>query len=417
MDTRSVAPVRASERLKSLDTLRGFALLGILVPNIVAFAWPSAVMKIPALMGPGDANELGYAITSTVFLSKFRFLFAMLFGAGVIVYARKYDEGEQSGGIARGAGLWYRRCAILLGFGLIHAYLFWYGDILAWYAVAGLTLLWWVRRLPITWQLAGAIASFVFGMLLLFAFLGLMYWGYREGEVTVEEMVGSNPLLEILIYQQGTWSDAFEHRFGTTIFLHLVVVPIYMPVLWGIMMLGMVLMRSKILSGAKSAAWYLTTGTIGVLIGGALTGIWFVWAEGIEDPGMVLIKSFVVEPIGVPLALGYAMLVIAMTKTSVLNFITTPLAAVGRMALTNYFLHTLLCTWFFYGYGWGLGYFGKIQYPQLWMVVGGVWMINIVFSMIWLKFFRFGPVEWAWRCMTYGKLIGILHKPTTSGHG
>ena len=111
------------------------------------------------------------------------------------------------------------------------------------------------------------------------------------------------------------------------------------------------------------------------------------------------------QPIGVPLALGYASLIIALSKIGLFKIITIPLAAVGRMALTNYFAHTLLCTTFFYGYG--LGYFAKIEYPELWIVVGSVWAFNICFSMLWLRFFKMGPFEWVWRCLTYRQLVPI----------
>ena len=410
MADRTVAPVRSGERLKSLDTLRGFALLGILVPNIIAFGWPQSAAMDFRVMGDTPANELGYDITSMVFLGKFMFNFAMLFGAGVIVYAQKYEREDGPTRLARGAGLWHRRCAILLGFGLVHAYLFWYGDILTWYAVAGLTLLWWVRRIPISIQLMLAGVSYVIGLVLMLGLTLLGIWAVGEGHIDASQLVGVDPVHEIESYR-GSWSTAFMIRFPAVLSMHLIVLPMFLPLVWGIMMLGMVLTRNGVLCGERSLGFYLLTGAGGVLIGGVATYFVFAWlhAPGFEFGG--LIWRAIAQAVGIPLALGYAMLVVAMTKARLLNLITTPLAAVGRMALTNYFLHTLLCTTFFYGHG--LGYFASIEYPALWLVIGAVWSVNIVFSLLWLRFFRFGPFEWLWRCMTYGKLLPILHTPST----
>ncbi len=413
MADQSVAPVRSIERLKSLDTLRGFALLGILVPNIVAFGWPQIAMVDSQVMGDSGANSLGLKITSMAFLGKFMFNFAMLFGAGVIVYSKKYDHADRPTRLHTGAWLWYKRCAILLGFGLLHAYLFWYGDILTMYAIAGLTLLWWVRRIPISIQ---AVLAIVFYMITTLLMLGLTLfgvWAIKEGHITEAQMSGTDPQIEIDAYL-GSWMSAFGIRFQTSIMMHLFMVPFFLPVLWGIMLLGMVLTRNGVLCGFRSMGFYLISGILGVLVGGTATYLVYTSLNSPDKEFGDLIWRAISQAVGIPLALGYAMLVIAATKTKLFNFITTPLAAVGRMALTNYFLHTLLCTSLFYGYGWGMGYFGKIQYPGLWYVIGTVWVVNIVFSMLWLKFFRFGPVEWAWRCMTYGKLLPILHKPTTA---
>lgn len=411
MVDQAVAPVRAGERLKSLDVLRGFALLGILVPNIVVFSWPSAAMKDPSIIGSGSANELGFAITSIVFTSKFRFLFAMLFGAGVVVYSRKYDHGEQQVKISTGAALWYKRCAILLCFGLLHAYGLWFGDILTWYALAGLTILWWIRRVPVKFQFLIACTLLFVSMLITLALYALQVWAISEGQMTESNSMFADPKHEIAS-MRGSWLDGFFVRAPMALMMHLIFVPLMLPNLLGIMTLGIALCRSGVLSGAKSMKWYLLSGAIGLAIGGTLTALWWSWVQSTDDQLIGSIRiSFVWIP-GIPLGLGYGMFVIAMSKTNIFNLITTPLAAVGRMALTNYLMQTLLCTTFFYGYGFG--YFASIEYPQLWFVIAAVWFVNIAFSLIWLRFFRFGPFEWLWRCMTYGKLLPILHSSSTA---
>ncbi len=414
MDHQQLAPTTSRNRFQSIDTLRGFALLGILVPNIVAFAWPMMAITDFTIMGDTPANRLGYIITSTAILGKFMFLFALLFGSGVVMYARKFDTADKDGNhhtkLSTGASLWYIRCAWLLFFGLIHAYLFWYGDILTYYAIAGLTLLWWVRRLNPKLQLFGGLALYFLGSLLLIALTILGYWTVSIGKMEINEL-SADPAIEIAGYT-GTYFEALKTRFFTTIYLHGIVFPLMIPMLWGMMTMGMGLTRMGILTGERSLRFYVKAAIICLGIGIPVTAAGFLFIY----PTYTLVPGFIwqslAQPLGVPLALGYAALVIALSKWAPARFITIPLAAVGRMALTNYFLQTILCTTLFYGYG--LGYFATIEYPQLWLVVLGIWAINIIFSMLWLRFFTMGPFEWLWRVLTYRHLVPIRTRSSTS---
>lgn len=407
MDHQQRAPTASRNRFQSIDTLRGFALLGILIPNIVAFAWPMMAITDFAIMGDTPANRLGYTITATAILGKFMFLFALLFGSGVVMYARKFDTADKDDNfhtkLCTGASLWHIRCAWLLFFGLIHAYLFWYGDILTYYAIAGLTLLWWVRRLNPKLQFFGGLTLYYLGSLLLIGLTILGYWAVGVGEIETYEL-SVDPAIEIAGYT-GTYFEAFKTRFFTTIYLHGIIFPLMIPMFWGMMIMGMGLTRMGILTGERSLGFYIKAAIICLAIGIPMTMLGYI---GINQT-FTLIPGFLwqafAQPIGVPLALGYGALVIALSKWVPARFITIPLAAVGRMALTNYFLQTLLCTTLFYGYG--LGSFATIEYPQLWLVVLSVWAINIVFSMLWLRFFTMGPFEGLWRVLTYRHLVPI----------
>lgn len=415
MDRGAIAPVARVERSQSLDALRGFALLGILVPNVVAFSWPGAAMMDYTVLGDTNMNLLAFQITQTAFLGKFMFIFAMLFGAGVLLYSRKFDD-EPGTKLSRGAGLWYTRCAVLLGFGLIHAYLFWYGDILTWYAVAGLTLLWWVRRLPDWALLSGAVVSYLIGTVLLVGLSLLGLWALDQGHQTQEQLMGSNPESEIAAYlgtnqigqQYGPWVSAFVARLPATLMMHVLLLPLFVPALWGLMMLGMYLLRQGVLDGTRSRRFYFGLGVPLLLVGAGVV----LAAHAAAGRGETFRSSFLwqmmAQPIGIPLALGYTLCVVGLTTCAWFSWVTAALANVGRMALSNYLLQTVLCTTFFYGYGFG--YFASLEYPALWGVIGGVWVLNIVFSALWLKTFRFGPVEWVWRCATYGRFVPILVK-------
>ena len=427
-------PAPTTQRYSSIDTLRGFALLGILVPNIWFFAWPMVAGTAPdEIMSHTPANHLAHDITSTLFLGKFMFLFALLFGSGVIMYARKFDSSSQNAcascdydmtgltaearcpecdssartsrktPLFKGALLWYIRCAVLLMFGLIHAYLFWYGDILTFYAVAGLTLLWWVRRLNPRLQLWGGLGLYFLGALLMTAFSGLGYWALETGRVSIDELTG-NTELELKGYL-GTFADALQARFFTTLQFQFIFGVFFMPALWGIMTMGMGLTRLGYLTGEKKTSTYLKLAAMLIPLGLVTTLLAYYSTHTIFERLPGFMWQALAQPIGVPLALGYGSLIIALSKLTAAKIITAPLAAVGRMALSNYFAHTLLCTTFFYGYG--LGYFAQIEYPQLWLVVLSVWAFNIVFSLLWLRAFRMGPFEWVWRCLTYRQLVPI----------
>lgn len=416
----------AKKRNSTLDALRGFALLGILVPNAISFAWPMEAIGDSGIIGMTSWNQLGIDLTSTAFLGKFMFLFALLFGAGVVLFDRKTEPrpqicfcGRDMRGLASdepcpdcgmtvrvaepakltdGAALWYRRCLVLLGMGLIHGYFFWYGDILTYYAIAGLTLLWWVRKLPAKTQLWGGLGLFTLGSLILLGLTALGLWAFSEGKIPLEDLVGANADDEIAGYL-GSWVDALRTRAPAT-FMAQVSGAFFMPTLWGIMVTGMGLTKLGILTGERSTRYHATLGLALVIIGAPITYFLYQWVQTTTDmPGLVW--QSIAQFVGLPLALGYSQLVVAMTRVRWFSLVTKGLANVGRMALTNYLLHTLIMTTLMYGYGFGL--FASIEYPELFSLIGAVWIFNFLFSAVWLRYFAQGPMEWLWRRMTYGR--------------
>lgn len=417
----------AKRRLVTLDALRGFAILGILAPNIVAFSWPMAAMTDPSVIGRGWWSGFGHAVTATVFLGKFMFLFAMLFGAGVVLFDRKTAPkgGEYCGGcgydrsglphgtvcpecgsaltfqrrprLSDGAWLWHRRCAVLLGFGLVHAYLFWYGDILTYYAIAGLTLLWWVRKLPAALQVLGGLGLYVFGALLLLGMTAAGLWAVSEGQIGASDMMGGDPAEEIAAYL-GSWWDSTRFRFLQTLAFQLSLGFVFMPALWGIMVLGMGLTKMGILTGERSMRFHASLGAVLVVVGGVLTaGVYAAVSDATEHAGFLW--QGISQLVGVPLALGYSQVIVAMAKWDAARAPVEALARVGRMALSNYLLQTLVMTTLMYGYGFGL--FAKVGYPGLFGLMLAMWIANFAFSALWLRRFRYGPAEWVWRTLTY----------------
>jgi uncharacterized protein len=388
----------ARERLITLDALRGFAILGILLPNIFAFAWPTAAMSDPSVMGDSWWNAFAHDLNSTAFLGKFMFNFAMLFGAGVVLFDRKTTPMGRKPKLSDGWALWYRRCAALAVLGLVHAYFLWFGDILFWYAIAGLTLVWWVRKLPAAVQIGGGLLLFFFGSLLMIGVTALGVWAVGAGKIPASDL-NPDPAAEIAGYL-GTWFDAFRIRFVTTLTFQLIFVPLFTPAIWGIMMLGMGLTKAGVLTGERSTRFHATL-CISMLALGTITtasGYTIVNSLALDVPSGFLWQTLA-QPVGVPLAIGYCQLVVLACRIPALRVPIAGLANVGRMALTNYLSHTLICTTLFYGYGFGL--YASVPFPHLFGIILAVWIFNFAFSALWLRHFRFGPFEWLWRQLTY----------------
>jgi len=429
-DQQRPAPIRTDRRVAALDVVRGFALLGILGPNIVAFSWPQAAMYEPEAMGGGLWNELSHATVSIFFFGKMMFLFALLFGAGVWFFDRKsaskagtrctmcgYDligspdpaaatcpECGSAGphivptSLMAGAGLWYRRMAVLLLVGIVHAFGFWYGDILVWYAWCGLLGLWWLRRINARTQLWTGVGLYAFGALLSLGCVGSAVWAVSAGHLDASEING-DPQAEISAYT-GSYLAALKSRtFVLAVMYPFFLVPVFTFMGTGMMLTGLALTRLGVLTGEKPQAFYAKL-AIGGLVGGiSLSSLTYI-ALSMAGLGGFLWQG-IGQPIGIPIALGYASALIWLTKVGKLAWLTSALAAVGRMAFSNYLLQTLICTTLFYGHGFGL--FASIDYPGLWGIVVGVWLVNIVFSTLWLRSFKIGPAEWLWRLCTYAR--------------
>jgi len=399
-----------TRRIEAIDVVRGFALLGILGPNMLAFGWPEQAQWSPAVIGKSmemlgtgpaheAANRAGHLIVEFFFFGKMMFLFSMLFGAGAVLFARKF-EGEGTT-LKTGAVLWYRRMAWLVVIGLVHGVLFWYGDILVFYALTGMGMIWWVRRWEPKSLLAAGGGIYVLATVLMVELISLAVWDHDAGKSDLFAGIA-----EQIVGYQGDWYMVFHQRLEDLSFMYLFVFPAYFVFAGsGMMMIGMGLMRMGVLSGERPIGFYRKLAIVGLGLGCTLTAV-AIWGsmQLSADASGFLFQS-VGQLVGIPMALGYAGVLILLVKAGRLRRVTHALAAVGRMALTNYLLQTLICTTLFYGYGFGL--FARVEYPQMGLIMLGVWGVNIALSLVWLRFFRFGPMEWLWRCLTYWRVLPI----------
>ena len=388
-----------TNRILSLDVLRGFALLGILIMNIISFAMPGAHYLNPMAGGPlVGADKWAFMFSHLLADQKFMSLFAMLFGAGVVLMTQKIERKGNSA-----VGRHYTRNFWLLVIGLFHAHIIWYGDILVQYALCSIWVFLFRKKTPKTLLIWAGIFLAIGFLGNLFFGLSLPYWSAEE----VTSLCNSwQPSAEKLAAEtaayRGNWSDHFPLRQESAIALEtFLFVADLMWQVTALMLIGMVLFKTNILTAERSRAFYQKMALIGLGLGLPLGILGLVqnyahnWAC---DYSFFLGSQF--NFVGsLPMALGYIGLVMLWYKGSGQRFLQQWLAPVGQMALTNYLLQSIIATLLFYGHG--LGLYGTIGRANLWLFVLGIWVFQLLFSKWWLQSFKFGPFEWFWRCLTY----------------
>lgn len=392
--TEQPGPTPPSERIVSLDALRGFALLGILLINVRVFSMPETVLLNPTVYG--DFTGANYAVWLTTHLVaelKFITLFSMLFGAGTMLFTATKRQKNQP--VLR---LHYRRTLALIVIGLGHAYLLWYGDILVAYGLCGLWLILARNWTPRTQALFGLFMVFVPSML-------EVSTGLTTGTEAITAQ-WSPPMAtlteEVTTYQSG-WLEQMDHRVPTALqrqtegFLG---VTLYRA--GGSMLLGMALFQWGVLTEERSDRFYRRLALYGTVVGvpTILAGVWFIELND-WGPGAALFYRQFNYWGSLALSTAYIGLVIGYCRHHEDGILTRALAAVGRTAFTNYLLQTVLATTIFYGHG--LGLFGQVSRVEGLGIVVVIWAIQIPLSVLWLRYFRFGPVEWVWRVLTYGR--------------
>ena len=411
------------QRIESLDVLRGFALLGILLLNILGFGLVSASYSNPGF-DLVNATALDVNIWAGIELfgeGAMRCLFSILFGAGVVLFT--------TGSSGKSGALHYRRTFLLLLFGLFDAYiLLWNGDILVTYAVAGFML----------YPLRNLRAKTLFGIAgLLIVLISMMYagTGYGLGQARSAAQVvaeseqpdsldpgliqGANQWREFvadfdfdeaamaqeLNQRRGSYSSAFHWNVNKVNEMLFFVMPLIL--LWdalAMMILGMALYKMKVLQGERSPSFYFRLMLIGFAIGLTVNG--YEVSRALTS-GFDLMATFAqMQPtyqIGrLGMALGYIGLIVWFSQRGQLSVCRQSLAAVGRMALTNYLMQSLICAVIFTGLGFSL--VSEFSRAGLYPIVLLIWLFQLFFSRWWLYRFRLGPVEWLWRSVTYGRL-------------
>ncbi|MFN7020945.1 MAG: DUF418 domain-containing protein [Phycisphaerales bacterium] len=438
--TADASPIRESARITALDAARGFALLGILLVNIQAFAEPFGNFILPKPESPDAATATLFYLVKVFAEGKFYPLFSILFGIGLVL---QMDSVEAAGRSFR--PLYLRRLFVLLVFGLLHALLLWYGDILFIYALCGTVLLLCSRLRGKTMLTIGSVlllgvavgGGSVFGLM---SYAGnarpapvstaaaqdtepaalepgrpddldrlakdspffTLINGFRDGRV---QGGPEHPVWlenETRAYRDGPWLDSFLFRAMTWAFY----------LVFSLLGFGWSVLAAFFIGAGLARVGFFSPDrrplrkrlvVIGLLIG-LPAAAFGAFAPGLMPASLpaVVLAGFCMFAAGPLVALMYISAVTLIAESRSLRGVVRTLSAVGRMALTNYLTHTLVCTFIFYH--WGLGQFAQWSRPERTLLVVGILAGQCVLSPLWLSMFRFGPMEWLWRTLTYWRL-------------
>jgi len=416
------ATVTRAERITAIDTLRGFALLGILLMNIIGFSMYLSAYDNPTVTGGATgANLAVWAVLHVLAEGKMRCLFSLVFGASMILLTTRLEKTGES------ADIYYRRTLWLGLFGIAHAYLLWLGDILYPYALCGLLIYPFRKMAPKALLTIG-------GILLLVTAAVYVKDGFSQKE-KIEKARAAQALAasgQKLTPEQQEQKDDYERgekkrlpdaaelakdaakwrgnplevikirahwvsEFHASIY--------YLANnwdIWSMMFIGMGLTKLGVLSGRSSVRTYAWMALAGYAIGipvNVYTAILIIRSN--FDP---LVQAFTASTYDIgrlSIALGHLGIIMLLCKTRTMQWLTNSLGAVGQMAFSNYIMHSVVCAFIFTGYG--LAMYGRLQRYQVYYVVAAIWVVQMIVSPIWLRHFRFGPLEWGWRSLTYWK--------------
>lgn len=393
MSAVAPGPVAPGDRLAALDSLRGLAVLGILAVNAMAFAWPIWLEFTPQLMEVGaPADRSARWVVEVFFADKFRTLFSLMFGVSLLLV------GGEGGDTARETVL-KRRLIWLAVFGLIHGAAFWYGDILLHYAYCGALaaiarswpaarLLWVGGGISAAWAFAGAGSALTSG------------GADPQSAAFMAQATGylSDLTRQSIEATRSGWAGmAIQNliAWGVLQGMSLMLVPVTVP----LMLLGMGLYKTGFFHGRRP-------GLIALFVLGAAINLGLLgWARSLDPLG---VHAQAAAGAAVLISLGYAGVVIAVAGSG-LRVLARVFAPAGRMAFTNYLTQTLVM-WALFSLPAGPQWYGQMGQAALWSVVAAIWVGQLAFSALWLSVFRYGPFEWVWRRLSYGRPLPILRR-------
>ena len=406
-----LAPVATGERIDTLDFIRGIAVMGILWANIVAFGQPFEAYMYPAAFktDPGDPGGWLWISQFVLIDGKMRGLFTLLFGAGMYLFMEK--------AWARGATRWLQawRLLILMGFGMIHFFFIWPGDILFFYALFGfvvLACLRWSVKTQFAVALAGYLAGAVF-------FLGVSFpWLVVDtpfGDAMPEERAQMIADIDVQLAHGEVPNAAIAAGDYGALVTHRLTEqwaePWQSALLFGwetlpLMLLGVALYRMGFFSGGFDRDTMIRRGWIAVLAGAAAhlaLGL-VVKAEGFTYYS-TLAAWLGWSPLPrLAMVVGIAALMVVYAPSAT-GWLGQRIRAAGRAAFTNYLGTSVVMMLVFHG--WALGLFGQLNRPQLLLVVALSWVAMLAWSKPWLERYRYGPLEWLWRCLTYRQVFPL----------
>ena len=396
-------PIQLAERIESIDVIRGFSLLGILLMNVQGFSMPALTYINPTIFSEFSGINYAVWLFEHVFVNqKMMNIFSLLFGVGLIVMTERLDKTERPVTV-----IYMRRTVVLFVFGILHMTLLWFGDILAAYALCAFVVFWFRKQSPRRLLTAG-ISLFV-----LCSFLQI-WQGWRVTQLAPNEFNE---------FVKANWVsppeslrgeiEAFRGSFLMETYVRLLIAHyvqivdtllhagILRPI--GMMFVGMALYKKGFFYPEKNESAYWMWMGLALFAGIPITlyGVYFISTNDWSAVSYYLWGRQYCFWAGPIISMGWMSLILLFCKWNWLKGARKVLAAVGQMALSNYILHSLLCTTVFYGHG--LGWIGTVTRIQQLGIVVAIWSVQLILSPIWLRYFRYGPLEWLWRSLTYWK--------------
>jgi uncharacterized protein len=381
-------PISDHERMHSIDVIRGFAILGIFLVNMSSFHSPA--LYLGALENQSVLDSWITSLIDIFAQASFYTLFSFLFGFGMVIFL---DRAKEKGHSYK--RLYVRRLLVLLVVGIIHASLIWHGDILITYALIGGILLLFYQASPkglliTSLSILLIPAVLLSGLLLLLSIVSPENAQLPRNEIMIEESFQH--------YKYGTFFEAtsqritdyfFVNNFESAFFLLITLLPLFL--------LGAYVAKVNWFKHSKQHKKTIVVMWAISLVTAVPTKLLpYLTTKNVAT-------EYIQDSIGGPaLALFYATSIVLLMEKSSWNTILKPFSYVGRLSLSNYLLQSIVCTTIFYGYG--LGFYGEITYFQAFLLTLFIYIIQVVGSYIWLRYFVYGPIEWVWRSVTYGRL-------------
>lgn len=405
-------PVAETERIDLIDVLRGFALLGILAANMPLYSHPLLVSGTGMPRGNSPLDGVADFVVAWLATGKFYPLFSVLFGLGVSIQLER--------AAARGVDFkryFVRRMLILLGLGVAHALLVWNGDILVVYALVGLLLFLFRNARPRTLLIwAAVLFAIPLALGLSNALIGVVAavaMGPALGAFNVAATLNQINRLAIETYARGSWGQIFVWRAVEWLVMMLSSLLNAGPHILGLFVLGMYAGKTRLFSDLPAHQTFFRKSLLYGLLVGLPANLLIALARSSVNGNLLSPLLLLTQPLllvtGPLLTAGYVGAFAALARRPSIHRLLRPLAAAGRMALSNYLMQSIVCTTLFYSYG--LGLFGQVGAFAGLALTFGLWSVQLIVSWLWLRAFRFGPLEWLWRSLTYGRRQPMRRSP------
>jgi uncharacterized protein len=406
MSENQITPISPEERIKVIDALREFAILGILIGNMQWFSGYGVMPPAVAALGSASDHIIHFLIHFFV-EGKFYSIFSFLFGFG---FALQIAKAEARGDLK--ASLFKRRLFWLLIIGLVHAYFIWAGDILSIYALTGFILILFRRksnRSIIKW-----VIGFWLAPILVYVLLYILFISYAPPDVNIvpdaaKQFEGWNAAARE-VSQGSYWHIFTTYNLQYVLFRY---VGLFAEMRWtkllAMFLLGFYAYRRGIFQNLTEHKSFIRRVLIYGLIFGLIGNIVLSYTMLIAPPfppNALGIAGTIGYVIGVPsLALFYVAAIATLWQKNARHRVLSVFVPVGRMALTNYLMQSIICVVLFYGYGFGL--YGTFRATAATLTALVIFIFQIMFSALWLKYFNYGPMEWVWRQLTYGRRLPL----------